>query len=74
MTMSDFPAIHDWHLEEVLRDLGLWELLEAGNAKCRVCERSITVEDLGGLFVERKEYSFVCDRPECLMSAKGGSS
>lgn len=72
--MSDFPAIHDWHLEEVLRDLGLWELLQSGDARCRACGRNMIADEIGGLLVEKERYSLVCDRPECIMSGDPGDS
>lgn len=60
-------AIHDSDLERVLKKLGLYEKLIKGELRCAVCGRSLTFENLGGLYRENGEVKLVCNRVECLV-------
>lgn len=61
------PAVHDWHLEEVLRDLGLLSLLSEGQLRCAVCDSVLTFEIVGGILVRgENQFELVCSRTTCL--------
>lgn len=62
-------AIHDSDLEKVLRKLGLYERLTRGELHCSICNRTLTLENLGGLYKEGGEVKLVCNRIECLVKA-----
>lgn len=62
-------AIHDSDLERILKKLGLYEKLVKGELRCAVCGRSLTFENLGGLYRENGEVKLVCNRVECLVEA-----
>ena len=61
------PAIHDWHLKQVLISLGLDQAIAAGAASCARCHRPVGWDNLGGILVRgNKQFAVVCDQPECL--------
>jgi hypothetical protein len=64
------PAVHDWHLRQVLQDLGLLEGVERGQHQCRICNRAVTLSNLGGILVVAPQaYRLVCEEAECLAVA-----
>jgi len=62
-------AIHDTDLERVLKKLGLYEKLVKGKLRCAICGRSLSLENLGGLYKEGGEVKLVCNRIGCLTEA-----
>lgn len=68
-TSTIIKAIHDSDLEKVLRKLGLYEGLTRGELRCAICNRTLTLENLGGLYRENGEVKLVCNRIECLVEA-----
>jgi len=66
---SIVKAIHDSDLESVLRKLELYEKLVRGELSCVICGRSLTLENLGGLYREDGKVKLVCNRIECLVEA-----
>ena len=72
VTTTSIPAVHDWHLREVLADLGLLVQVENGFAVCHRCKGSISFENLGGILVVGEgEYALLCDAPLCLSPESG---
>lgn len=64
------PAIHDWHLEKILNDLGLLHGVREGRATCSYCNRIVTLENLSALRLGPNQTIFlVCDANECLSTA-----
>jgi hypothetical protein len=67
---SDIPALHDWHLEDVLRELGLHEPLLDGAVPCFVCGTKLSIETLGGIIVGAEgAHRLVCSDPACISGA-----
>ncbi len=67
-TPTKIPAIHDWHLREVLADLHLLVALEAGEVQCIGCKSLLTIDSVGGILVRAPgEFSLVCTNRHCLM-------
>ncbi len=67
--VSIVKAIHDTDLERVLKKLGLYEKLVAGELRCSICGRLLTLENLGGIYRENGEVKLVCNKIECLVEA-----
>lgn len=66
------PALHEWHLEPVLRELGLLKEIDEGTAICQQCTQSITLNNLSGIVVlGGGKYSLVCNRPDCIATSSG---
>lgn len=64
------PAIHDWHLQKTLEELGLMGRLKADQARCIICQRVLSLENIGGLKrSSNKSVELICDRPDCLFTA-----
>jgi len=71
----DLPAIHDWHLKEVLRDLGILEEIQAGQATCNTCKKKVTLENLSAIKLGPKQtILLICDSIECLGTAWAGEA
>ncbi len=61
------PAVHDWHLRQVLEELKLLPALESGELQCAVCGAGLALASVGGILVVGKErFSLVCNRVACL--------
>lgn len=67
---STIPAVHDWHLEGVLSDLGLMPALRAGELRCASCQAVLSLERVGAILVRQKgRYALVCLRSDCIERA-----
>lgn len=67
---KQLSAIHDWSIEQVLTDLGMYSSLIKGGIKCHCCSRTVSLDDLGGILVlGDDEYAIICSRARCLESA-----
>jgi len=69
MKKERMKVIHDNDLEQVLKDLGIYEDIVAQRKKCKFCEHIIDLDNLQGLFPESGDIKFCCDTPECLEKA-----
>ena len=64
---AELPAVHDWHLKDVLTGLGLLERLERGELRCVRCGVSLNMGNVGGILVGPKHtYNLVCSGLLCL--------
>ena len=64
------PAIHDWHLQRTLEELGLMDRIKADQAQCAICQRVISLENIGGIKRSgNRTVELICDRPDCLFAA-----
>jgi hypothetical protein len=69
-TRTEIPAVHEWHLEKVLSDLGMLDALTRGEVLCRMCGRVVTLESVGALIVGHdKSIAICCDLATCLEQA-----
>lgn len=64
-------AVHEYDLAEYLVGLGVYEIVESGQARCRYCGSAIGMENLGALFPDGEAVSYVCDNLLCLNSVLG---
>ena len=64
---TKISAIHDWHLQQTLSELGLLVPLEQGLLRCKNCEKKLVFDSVGGILVlESKQYALVCDNALCI--------
>lgn len=69
-TRTEIPAVHEWHLQKVLLDLGMLDALTHGEVRCRMCERVVTLESVGALIVgHEKKVAICCDLATCMERA-----
>jgi hypothetical protein len=65
MNKEIIKAVHDQDLEKFLNKLGLWEKLQQGLLKCEICGKTITFNNIQGIYKEKNKIKFVCDTPTC---------
>ena len=62
-------AIHDADLVSVTKKVGVYEDLAEGKARCLICERPVSLENLGGLIKVGGRVRVVCEDPRCIWVA-----
>ena len=63
---KNIEAIHEHDLEELLKNLGFSEKFKQGNIKCKFCQNIIKKDNIGAIYVLKKEILFSCSKMECL--------
>jgi len=58
--------IHPDEVEQFFKRIGYIEELRAGSLKCFSCGDIITLENFRGVFREKGQLLFVCNKEECL--------
>ena len=66
MRTEQINAVHSDDLERFLADLRVLDDVIAGNCRCRICGRVVTVECIAALYPENRQVMFVCDDTGCL--------
>ena len=59
-------VFHERESEAILKKLNLLEKLENGQVRCIVCNKTITLENFGGVLKKENRILIVCDDLECL--------
>lgn len=62
---SEIAAVHDKDLDRVLRDLNLLPRVQAGSTRCGVCDRTVTRENLGCIYMGKHGIEVCCDDHRC---------
>jgi len=62
-------AVHDDDLEQVLRDLGLFSAVVAGEVDCAVCGNPVNLSTVGCLFSKLGEVQVTCCQEKCCAAA-----
>lgn len=65
MEKEIIKAVHDTDLKELIEKLNLQEKLQQGLLKCEICKKTITYDNLQGIYKDKSEMKFVCDDLEC---------
>ncbi len=67
---ASIPAVHEWHLERILAELGLLEALNARSLHCTNCEVTLSLAEIGALIRGHGDCVLLtCDRVRCLETA-----
>ena len=53
----------------LLRRLDLYNDIISGRAKCFICERRVTLENIGGILEVSGKIVLICDNPGCIARA-----
>jgi len=53
-------------VENILRKLGVYDMVENGEATCYICGRKITTENIGGILMVCDRIVLICDKPSCI--------
>ena len=60
-------AVLDEDVKRVISALGIREKFDEGHYKCRVCQDTITAQNLKAIVPSGERIEFVCDRTRCLI-------
>ena len=63
---KEIDSVHDDDLEQVLKDLNLWDKLKNGDLKCKFTNTTITYSNLHSIFPEEGQIKIVCNKPEAI--------
>jgi hypothetical protein len=66
----DLLVFHEKETEALIKRLGLLEQVASGQIKCAVCNKTITLENLGAIFREKDQTVLICDDMKCLEKMK----
>lgn len=59
-------AVFEPDLEKVLRGLGLWEGLQAGEMRCSICGGEVTLDNLQFIFPKGGKILVGCGKSSCV--------
>ena len=62
--------IHDSNLEAILLKLGLLDNIRLGNVECFFCKKTITLDNLQGVFYREGKPCVSCDDIICVEKLK----
>ncbi len=60
-------AISTDEVAGLLRKLNLYDDVVSGKAKCFICGRKITLDNIGGILMVDGKPVLVCDKPSCIV-------
>ena len=66
MQRNTIKAIHDDDLEDLLKELNVYDDFISQKLKCIFCDTVVTSDNLHSLFPEYNYIRFCCDKPECI--------
>lgn len=58
-------AVHEQDLRELLKSLGLSELMAKGELKCDICGAIVNLDNLLCIYPSKDEVKVCCKNPEC---------
>jgi len=62
-------AIDSEKMINVLRRLDLYDTIINGEARCFICGRSLSLDNIGGILSVKGEVVLVCNKPGCIVKA-----
>lgn len=65
-------AVHDDHIEGLLRRLGVFDDVIEGRRQCDICHGPLSISAIGCLFSRRGELRIACTRDACCAAALAG--
>lgn len=63
------PAVADKDLRKLLKSLDLLENLEKHLLLCSICEKALSLENIGCIYPKEHEIKLCCDNLKCLQKA-----
>jgi hypothetical protein len=63
---ADMQILHKRRLDDFLTELGILDAFNSGTLVCKLCERTITRENLGYIFPYQGEIVLCCDDAKCI--------
>jgi len=68
MRKHTIRAVHEQDLEELLKSLGLSELITEGELTCGICGSIVNLDNLLCIYPSNEEVKVCCKKPECYES------
>jgi hypothetical protein len=62
-------AVDDRNLVDVLKKLGIYQGVVAGRFRCYICGKTVTMQNIGGIFKHEGQIRLVCNVIKCLYEA-----
>lgn len=66
MDDNNIRPMYDSDIESILKELELLDDIKAGHVHCKFCGKTITLENLNGVFQSGNEKCVTCDSFECI--------
>ena len=63
---TKIKAVSDEDLVSYLKSLGVYKIIEKGEARCKFCGTQINLDNLQALFPCKEDVCFVCSNIKCL--------
>lgn len=69
---TSVPAVHEWHIERILEELGILADVSSGSQTCVSCGATLSLDGIGALVRgEGTRVLLSCERVACLDAASG---
>ena len=65
MRKHTIRAVHEQDLGELLKSLGLYELMTKGKLKCGICGSTVNLDNLLCIYPSGDEVKVCCKNPKC---------
>ena len=59
-------TVYDSDLEELLKNLNIFDKIKSGKMKCKFTNEIITIDNLHSIFPEENTIKIVCDSPNAI--------
>jgi hypothetical protein len=66
---TTIKAVDDQDFPDFLRRIGALKMIEKGEAKCKVCGDTLTVNQIEVVLPEDGRVTFICGKPKCMTAS-----
>jgi hypothetical protein len=67
MSTKSITVVHDDDVEDLLKSIGEYHHVMAGNARCSLCDRRIGISDIHTIYPDSGGVKYVCNDPACIL-------
>lgn len=60
-------AVYDEDLELFLKSIGEYYKIVESKKKCKICNETITLNNIHAIFPEAGDVKYVCDKKQCVI-------
>lgn len=64
---TTIKAVDDQDFPDFLRRIGVYEIIENGEAGCHICGDTLTVDQIEAVLPEDGKVIFICSKPKCMV-------
>ena len=66
MSSEILEAVHSDDLETLLESLGVLDDVQQGRSRCSVCNDSVSIKSISGIYPEKGKVLFLCEKQSCV--------